>query len=376
MEKERVGALDSFRCLAIMAVMLYHYTYRWTPPEGPVNLYPYRNFFGTSFHYGFLGVQFFFMISGFVISYTLEKTRGIASFFKHRFIRLWPPMALCAAITFLVCVLFDNHHFFENAHRPGSFLPSLTFITPSIWESLTGRNWWYISHSYWSLWVEVQFYIISAILFFSYAKRFFRNLVVLTVLLNIIHYLPGSIIDPATYPHSSPWITKFLARWYYNRLHFDIYEYISWFTIGAVFHHLYKRRVIKWGSLTGIGVLAIFVNQLYLCAVWQMKVAYLIFICLFLCLVCRSQYLGMIDNPFFRRVGVISYTVYLIHQEVGVLIINKFGGYLGSWSPVAPFIMAALAIGFAELSYRFYEKKITGWLKTTLFAKPKALVPQ
>jgi len=376
MEKQRVAVLDSFRCLAIMAVMLMHYTYRWTPPAYPTNLYPYGNFFGMSFHYGYLGVQFFYIISGFVISYTLENTSGIGSFFKNRFIRLWPPMLLCTVITFLVCIIWDRSHYFENAHSLRNFFPSLTFTKPSIWVALTGRDWSYTSLSYWSLWVEVQFYIISSVLFFSNKKTFFRNLILLTVVLNIIDYIPESIINPETYPHSSHWMKMVLTKWYYNRLHFDIKDYISWFTIGVVFHHLYKQREIRWRSLTGIGVLFVFANQLYQCEGWQVRVAYIIMLCLFFCMIYRSHYLSFIDNPFFRRVGVISYTIYLIHEIIGVLLINKLGGYLGSWSPIAPFIMAALMICFAELSYRFYEKRVAKWLKTALFIKPKVRVSE
>jgi len=370
MEKQRVAVLDSFRCFAIIAVMLMHYTYRWTPPANSDNLYPYGNFFGTTFHYGFLGVQFFFIISGFVISYTLENTSGMASFFKNRFIRLWPPMVLCSVITFLVCIMFDNKHEFESAQTLRNFLPSLTFTKPSIWVTLTHKDWSYISLSYWSLWVEVQFYVIAAVLFFANRRTFFRNLIIFTVFLNLVHYIPERVIDPASYPHSSRWVNMLLARFYYNRLHFDIKDYLSLFTIGVVFHHLYKQRTIRWGSL-GIGVIFIFANQLYQCDTWQIRVAYLVMICLFLFMVYRSQYLSVIDNAFFRRVGVISYTIYLIHETIGVLMINKLGGYLGSWSPIAPLIVGALMIGFAELSYRVYEKRVSKWLKSILFAKPK-----
>ncbi|HTD39422.1 MAG TPA: acyltransferase family protein, partial [Mucilaginibacter sp.] len=85
MNKHRIELLDSFRFIAILSVMLFHFTYSWTARD------PYGKFFLHIFHYGYLGVQFFFMISGFVISYTLENTPNLLSFYKNRFSRLFPP---------------------------------------------------------------------------------------------------------------------------------------------------------------------------------------------------------------------------------------------------------------------------------------------
>jgi peptidoglycan/LPS O-acetylase OafA/YrhL len=77
--KIRISILDGFRAVAIISVMLYHYFSRWTPPNNKFSLYPYGNFYDY-FVWGKLGVQFFFIISGFVIYFTLKKTENLASF--------------------------------------------------------------------------------------------------------------------------------------------------------------------------------------------------------------------------------------------------------------------------------------------------------
>ena len=61
--------------------------------------------------------------------------------------------------------------------------------------------------------------------------------------------------------------------------------------------------------------------------------------------------------------------MYLIHENVGVLLIQKYGGLLGPWSPIAVIIMIGLVAGFAELSYRYYEKKAGAKLKNAYFGK-------
>src|ERR1700761_1982655 len=102
MSKHRIELLDSFRCLAILSVLLFHFTEKWT------DLYPYKVAFNHIFSFGYLGVNFFFMISGFVISYSLENTPDPSSFFRNRLSRLVPPMLLCTLLTFAVCTLLDD----------------------------------------------------------------------------------------------------------------------------------------------------------------------------------------------------------------------------------------------------------------------------
>jgi peptidoglycan/LPS O-acetylase OafA/YrhL len=77
----------------------------------------------------------------------------------------------------------------------------------------------------------------------------------------------------------------------------------------------------------------------------------------------RKRYLVFLENAFLSRIGVISYSIYLIHEDIGVLLINKYGKYMGSWSPASPFIVMILAVCFAGLSYRFYEKRVALFLK-------------
>ena len=97
----RIAILDGFRAIAILSVVLYHYFDRWNDPQ-----FPY--FGGSFFHNGALGVPFFFMISGFVIYYTLENTASFKLFWKKRFIRLFPSLLIASVITYCFLLLFDQ----------------------------------------------------------------------------------------------------------------------------------------------------------------------------------------------------------------------------------------------------------------------------
>jgi len=117
MEKHRIGLLDGFRFVAVTMVVLYHLT----SPLAVKNAQAGISF--PVFRYGYLGVEFFFIISGFVISYSLENTATISTFFLHRFRRLFPAMLLYSLITFAVIGCLDTADIFKNAHYARNLLP-------------------------------------------------------------------------------------------------------------------------------------------------------------------------------------------------------------------------------------------------------------
>jgi hypothetical protein len=94
----RVETLDLLRLFAALAVVAYHYTFRgfaaddmtWVHVDAVVPVTKY----------GYLGVQLFFVISGFVIAYSAEG-RNARQFFIARAARLYPGFLACMTITFL-----------------------------------------------------------------------------------------------------------------------------------------------------------------------------------------------------------------------------------------------------------------------------------
>lgn len=376
MEKRRIQLLDSFRFLAIISVMLYHYTSRWTQPVSEVNLYPFGDFFKGAFQHGGKGVQFFFIISGFVISYTLENTNQLSAFFKNRLIRLLPPMILWSVITYLICVALDHTPMiFGASHNLKNFLPSLTFISPDVWELIfPGKDLAWLNGSYWTLWVEVQFYVIAGLLSFMNKEKFFRNILIVSLLIILANYIPLHYSAPQIFerlsPRSASIVTSFMDA---NHL-FTIGFYIGFFALGVVFHYLYARKPIKLISFEGIAVTAIFCYQLYACVITPVRIMFLVMIALFVLMIYKDSWLRVLEAPVFRRIGAISYSVYLAHENIGVLLINKYGGYLGKWSPLSVPIVMILIICLSEISYRFVEQKMGRFLKGRMF-KPKPVIP-
>ena len=96
----RIKELDAMRGIAALSVVLFHFTFGFN-----------HNDTNTFFHKGYLGVQLFFIISGFVIFMTFEKTQNIKVFLLGRFTRLYPAYWFACILSFILLkipVIFNN----------------------------------------------------------------------------------------------------------------------------------------------------------------------------------------------------------------------------------------------------------------------------
>ena len=144
----RFEEIDVLRGLAAMCVVLSHYS---THCVGFFREAP----FGLELHtvYGFYAVQLFFIISGFVISLTLEKSNSWRDFAFSRLSRLYP--AYWVAVTLVVVVeLFV----FGKTPWIGGYFANMTMLQ----EFIGFTN---LDNVFWSLTVELAFYAIMGVIF-------------------------------------------------------------------------------------------------------------------------------------------------------------------------------------------------------------------
>jgi peptidoglycan/LPS O-acetylase OafA/YrhL len=99
-EKSRYLELDALRGIAVLAVVFYHYTFAYD--------YHFKLFASNKFYlyHGNLAVHLFFVISGFVIFLTLEKSKRKADFLVSRFSRLYPSYWVAMLVTLTVITVF------------------------------------------------------------------------------------------------------------------------------------------------------------------------------------------------------------------------------------------------------------------------------
>lgn len=361
MGKHRVQLLDSFRFIAMISVLLYHFT-------SPAVHFSHATLHLPVFKYGYLGVYFFFIISGFVISFTLENTPNISTFYRNRFARLFPPMLLCSVVTFTVVNLLNHQSAFANAQQVRNFLPSLTFTNPNIWARLSGREFHWISGSYWTLWSEVQFYLVASAVYFLNTKKFFRNLLLTGIAIAFLKHIPIYLLnhDPQNTFHA------FFESWRTGDELFNLTFFITWFICGAIFYQLYKGLIIRDNLLPIIYVLAILfflvmdMHDFFTNVFFDMMIAAAVMFAFFLLMIYQDKYLFFLKHRLLYRIGMTSYTAYLVHETIGILLINKYSNYLDNWSGFSPLIIIALVLLFAELSYRIYEKPVSEFLRKTV----------
>jgi peptidoglycan/LPS O-acetylase OafA/YrhL len=156
-----IPAIDGLRAVAVIAVMLYHLGFSWIPG-------------------GFLGVDLFFVISGYVITRLLldsiQRSGGLdlRAFYKARIRRLFPPLVFMIFVTIIYISIWAP----ETMRR---------FVSDSPFALFGGMNWWLVfrqtdyfdsisrppllQHT-WSLGVEAQFYLIWPLILLLVLRQF------------------------------------------------------------------------------------------------------------------------------------------------------------------------------------------------------------
>ena len=169
---QHIPAIDGLRAVAVAAVILYHLGFSWIPG-------------------GFLGVDLFFVISGYVITRLLldsiERSGGLdlKGFYKARARRLLPPMVFMIVLTGFYISIWAQ----DSVKR---FMTDVPF-------ALSGTiNWWLVANERdyfeaigrqpllqhtWSLAVESQFYLVWPVILLLVLKRFKKKVIPFAALL-------------------------------------------------------------------------------------------------------------------------------------------------------------------------------------------------
>lgn len=166
----RAPALDLGRFVAALAVYLFHALYL-DPLAGRS---PWTSSAAHVASYGNLGVEYFFMLSGFVICWSAEGNSR-REFAINRFARLFPAFLLCASLSSLVLWVLDD------PVSPARFLANLTFQAKAL-------GFDYIDRVYWSLAAETLFY--AAVFLIAIGPNLRRNLRIAIICWGILAVLP------------------------------------------------------------------------------------------------------------------------------------------------------------------------------------------
>jgi len=151
--------LDGVRGVAVMLVILYHSTHEWPAGSGVAKA------IGKIFANGWSGVELFFVLSGYLITSILLKTRDRPGYYRRffiaRFCRIFPLYYVTLAAVFVVLPAFVPR--FEHSalyHRQGwlwSYMTNFGLVHAD--QFIFGSQDLHLDH-FWSLAVEEQFYLV------------------------------------------------------------------------------------------------------------------------------------------------------------------------------------------------------------------------
>jgi peptidoglycan/LPS O-acetylase OafA/YrhL len=296
----------------------------------------WRFFADRLFDTGRLGVTLFFLVSGFIIPSTLERNGSIRAFAINRFFRLYPLYWLSVGVIFLwieLHVPLDNAYYsiFER-HLARNILTNLTMLQ----ELLRVPD---AIPLYWTLALELLFYLACALLFRANYLRFsLRTAWLVTVLTLLV-----AIAVPSFTHHRAPFE--------------HIYAFVAFFAGTAVYRHLEgsvssaQLRQLMFGTI-GTALIGVAFNYFFftdpsehigpLAASLGYLAAYAAF---FAAYANRS---ATFPKPLLW-VGVVSYSVYLLHP----LVIEVAVGAFGEMARLLVGLPATIALSF--LTYRFVE---------------------
>lgn len=368
--KIRISILDGFRAISIISVMLYHYFSRWTPPKNNVSLYPYGDKYNF-FNYGYLGVQFFFVISGFVIFFTLERTDNLIAFWQKRMIRLFPSILIATLITYFFFILFDKYNLFPNSHFLKNFIPGLTFVYPYILNNIFNIDTSYINGSYWSLWPEIQFYILASLLYYFNKKRFLINFITASIILISINLIFENIKGSnRLHIELSNESLNFYTKWISNS--FNLITFLPFFCLGVIFYKISsnKKEKKKLSTFLKISLLLIVLFIMYSGEVFQVRIIYFFIIGIFLLFIYLPSNLSFLENKIVTEIGESSYFLYLIHENIGVFLIYTLGKFILPGSFLMPVLLIILFSYFSILFSKKVDQPINKWLKNKINKLP------
>ncbi|TDE94182.1 acyltransferase [Occultella glacieicola] len=350
----RLRALDALRLLAALTVVLMHFTTRDHGRWG-VDVLPHELFPGLSevLRYGYVGMHLFFVLSGFVILMSAWG-RSTGSFVASRISRLYPAFWVAVLLTATLRWLWPT---FEARSVPEVLANLTMFHEPFDVVHVDGV--------YWTLWVEMQFYLLMAVLVALGLTR--RRVLVTATALPLV----GTALT-LTMPGATETVTAL--------------SWVSMFGAGMVMYLIYRdgHSVKLWALValnTAQGVLVAALTQTDSIEAISSgaEVSPLVLALAVLGVVAAVAVIAFVpairdlDWRWLTAVGTLTFPLYLTHEYVGWALIEALHPVLGKWGTLA--VAVGVCLGLAWLIHRFVEKRwhrrMRRWLEARL-SPPRA----
>ncbi|HUZ27286.1 MAG TPA: acyltransferase [Streptosporangiaceae bacterium] len=342
--RDRLYEIDLLRLTAALAVVMYHYTFSGYQRHLTSVAFPALS---TVTRYGYLGVDMFFVISGFVVLLSAWGRRP-HEFVISRIVRLYPAYWVAVTITAVVAVTLSRGLFRVTLPQ---YVANLTMLNslPNVAN---------IDVVYWTLWAEIRFYLLVFVLAWIGINRtrVFTMLWLWLAATAVIeaHVLPAGPAGKIDLIVQSQWSHYFIAG---MALCLIYRTGFSW-QAGAII-------VIAYGNAVYQAInFAHRVSDRYhqaLHAPVIVAVVTVIFIVMTLIALRVTRRLG---RPWFVVAGALTYPLYLVHAYNGFVLFNLFGRVVNRWVLLAAMVAGMCAVAYAI--HQLVEARLAPRLKRAL----------
>lgn len=323
--------INGLRAIAVLAVLLYHF--RIPGASG-----------------GFIGVDIFFVISGYlmtgiIFSKLIENKFSVVDFYIHRARRIIPALAaLCVAV--LLFGLFylptiDYRELLYTIQDAILFTSNIDFAGQlSYFDTPSQENW--LLHT-WSLSVEWQFYLIYPIVFITLRRllsiRTIKYVVILLAVISLALCIAQTLILPIKAFYLLPYrswemlaggIVFLFPLKLNNQLYSKVIQYLGFAII--ILCLIFLKATMPWP-----GYLAIFPVLGIMLVIWV------------------NQNSFLLNNIISQWLGKISYSLYLWHWPLVVAL--TINGSINDWKYVTYSLLTTFLLAF--LSYFLIETRFT-----------------
>ncbi len=345
----RFLGIDFLRFVCALSVVLFHYFYRGTLSDSPILLKTEIHSLSEIFKYGFLGVQIFFVISGFVIlNSALEK--DAKRFLISRFLRIYPAFLICATITFMACRFIPVDD--PNFHKPGfvQYIVNLTMLSTIFKVE-------YMDGVYWTLIYEIIFYAYIFLLILTGKLKFIEYFIIFGLTASTVYWSHSIFGTPFPRHTALP-----LACDVFGFFSAGSLLYLNYLNgpsrlrniLLIVSYFLSLVQIDKMSS--GLSITGGHVNS-YIAAV-----IYTVLLLLFIAVIKNPAHFK--NKNLWIFIGNLTYPLYLIHQMVGYIIIHHFTGKIGDFTLVTLTILSVIIL--SALIHIYGELPIRKLLKNLL----------
>ncbi len=354
--RPRLPALTSLRFFAAFHVVIFHFQ--------AMQIFIGPAWFQKLSSIGYVGVSFFFVLSGFILVYTYAgRPMILKNFWRARFARIYPAYAFSLLVTapfFFYAALTMSIPFFVWAKAHLKLASALVLSLLQAWVPPAALTWNAVA---WSLSVEAFFYVLFPFLLLVIVRRSQQQLLLIAAaswLTSLVFSGSYVVLNP---DHLSVVNADVLGAFWLNALKFNPLARLPEFLLGMAcgFLFLRSRRESKLALplvLSGIAALLVVV---YFSAVIPYPILHTAllapaFAAIVYGFALRPNWGAILENRWIVLCGDASYSLYLLHSMIVGMYFHSTTGQLRYQSPMGILVFVLIAVSISALVYRFIEE--------------------